>query len=933
MSTGTSSSRWTPLDEADLIRLEFEDFVDLQTRLVLMPRVVEEGTGAVVSVFHPRQVADNSTEELETLPGSTAAKPALSPKQDSAEPSQEHPHNLESPVPDESTTGCVLLGLESQRQDWKEEEFTSILASLRTEKNLPLRLVFEIPKSDEKSTETAPAEPPTQSDPVKTEMTPSKAIASSESLQSGMLALSAWGMRMRAQATEAATTLSSAAKEHAKQFNVKEHTSSSNSHCGIYLQTSVGAFVPVDKAQKVTTSSLLLLRKSATEAAPTNGWSFQWYRNRVDESPGSEKDSEAEWIALEGATNAAFQPNATLVGRRLQCIVSIPESRDPVSSDDDSDDESSVSSTTTTHTLCEMTTTVLADTTLFNGARNALLRGASFGGMKGLGNAEGRQFRIEVSIGLTPSKHDRHPCSAVQIFQISGSDNISLTAKPILQATADVPSSDPKALDLILSAPPDSVLSALCSNGCLKLEAANRFSRESLLMTLGIANYRGKPAEMDVQTVLFQDSRSNVQSLLDDDFSKSSDSSEADDTTTDSPEPSPQTPTKESPPVETETPSKTPERVGPPASPQEDQDTIALQREIEMLRSKLSKKDTAVADLKQQLTKFHSASESAQQALQTRTQELHQSQQERDRLQQSILKSEQHSKNQENKIQRMEDEHKIQVSILEDRLQQQSTRILELEKANKALQNEKAVVQAAVDAREAKLTKMGELQASFEELSIQVAKHDAIRVELETSNRRYDDIRQALEKVEEVEKKCRKELEVAKVAIDNLTAQVAEEQKTAAVSTSKLDILEKKVQQLRGERNSLKQKNDSLSKEIAHLCKNGRSIKDIERVLVDYQVVQDEVENLRKQKRKAMEEAHTYRTSFEKARAAHEMLGVESETRAALERNAELERLLAEMTEYVNAKEMQMETMKLVNEHLQHEIHSLAKANLNKNEV
>ena len=32
-------------------RLEFADFVDLQTRLVLLPRIEEEGRGAVVASF------------------------------------------------------------------------------------------------------------------------------------------------------------------------------------------------------------------------------------------------------------------------------------------------------------------------------------------------------------------------------------------------------------------------------------------------------------------------------------------------------------------------------------------------------------------------------------------------------------------------------------------------------------------------------------------------------------------------------------------------------------------------------------------------------------------------------------------------------------------------------------------------------------------
>ena len=94
---------------------------------------------------------------------------------------------------------------------------------------------------------------------------------------------------------------------------------------------------------------------------------------------------------------------------------------------------------------------------------------------------------------------------------------------------------------------------------------------------------------------------------------------------------------------------------------------------------------------------------------------------------------------------------------------------------------------------------------------------------------------------------------------------------------------------------------------------------------------------LRVQKRKALEDAHKYRISYEQLKAAEEVaLSIkpdEKETRRLLERTAELERLLAEMTDYVSAKQMQLDTMVEVNQELQKEIHSLAQANLRQDEV
>merc|ERR1719506_2790209 len=87
----------------------------------------------------------------------------------------------------------------------------------------------------------------------------------------------------------------------------------------------------------------------------------------------------------------------------------------------------------------------------------------------------------------------------------------------------------------------------------------------------------------------------------------------------------------------------------------------------------------------------------------------------------------------------------------------------------------------------------------------------------------------------------------------------------------------------------------------------------------------DEMELLRVQKRKALEDAHLYRTSYEQLKAAEEMSIIKQDTWNAFERTAELERLLTEMTEYVTAKDMQLDTIKLVNKTLQEEIHNLAK--------
>ena len=277
--------------------------------------------------------------------------------------------------------------------------------------------------------------------------------------------------------------------------------------------------------------------------------------------------------------------------------------------------------------------------------------------------------------------------------------------------------------------------------------------------------------------------------------------------------------------------------------------------------------------------------------------------------------------------------HLDNVKNLEGRMCKQSETISELEKNNKSLQNEKAVLSAAVEARESKLLRMGELQSSLNEMSEQVAKYDALQAELDQSNNRCGEFEKSIKEAKGNEAKCQADMQSSLEKIDKLTIRVKQEEEKFASFKKEIEPLQKKNQQLKAERNSFKQKNDSLTKEIARICRNGRSVNEIDKMLSDHESLMEEIELLRKQKKKALEDAHQYRMAYEQAKAAQEKSGLDAQTSSVLERNAELERLIAEMTEYVNAKEMQLETMKQVNEHLQQEIHSLAQANFSRNEV
>merc|ERR1711935_1099237 len=124
----------------------------------------------------------------------------------------------------------------------------------------------------------------------------------------------------------------------------------------------------------------------------------------------------------------------------------------------------------------------------------------------------------------------------------------------------------------------------------------------------------------------------------------------------------------------------------------------------------------------------------------------------------------------------------------------------------------------------------------------------------------------------EAETNCRAELEAAIGTVESIRKRIRGEQDKAVSCQSQLETLQKKNQQLQGERNGLKQKNESLSKEVARLCRGGKNIRDIEKVLADHESLLQETDLLRVQKRKALEDAHKYRILLEQAKAAEELL-------------------------------------------------------------
>ena len=294
--------------------------------------------------------------------------------------------------------------------------------------------------------------------------------------------------------------------------------------CNLFLQTSFGTFelLPATSAA-ATTSSILVTRLSELQPCPVQGYEFQWFRSvgEVAKIEFCEAQIVArgkvpvEWVLLKGATYAAYQPSPTDVGHRLKCLITL-EKRGEHNREANEPTETTLEKRTVT---CETRRCIVADVSLFNGARQALVRGAQFSNLKGRGNAKGHTFRVQIEITIIKKK----VMSATTIYQLAGNTLNQIHLRPFLNVSAASDPCQPKAFDLVfpigLLDDAGMVKALLSHHARLQLEAHNRMTRDTLLLTLGIANFPGKPCELTTSTVLYEGRETDLYpTIVDTDF-------------------------------------------------------------------------------------------------------------------------------------------------------------------------------------------------------------------------------------------------------------------------------------------------------------------------------------------------------------------------------------------------------------------------------
>jgi len=162
----------------------------------------------------------------------------------------------------------------------------------------------------------------------------------------------------------------------------------------------------------------------------------------------------------------------------------------------------------------------------------------------------------------------------------------------------------------------------------------------------------------------------------------------------------------------------------------------------------------------------------------------------------------------------------------------------------------------------------------------------------------------------------------------DLTQQLREEKSRLAASEKDMEKLRYQYMALENERNNLNNKLHSQTKDLSRIVRDGMTVEDLERTINDYTAISAELATVKAQRKTLSEEVTSLTQKLAVSAAS---AGPASKTpagdalRNALLQKFELERVVKELTEYVNAKEMQIETLKTINRAMTQELQTLRK--------
>ena len=265
-------------------------------------------------------------------------------------------------------------------------------------------------------------------------------------------------------------------------------------------------------------------------------------------------------------------------------------------------------------------------------------------------------------------------------------------------------------------------------------------------------------------------------------------------------------------------------------------------------------------------------------------------------------------------------ESRMKVKELEDQRSAAEADMAEKKKGLKSVENEKSVLAARVQGLKNKAREVEELREKVKSLKEGAGKAGHLEKQLASATQKVSSLQLTNDSMVDEMKRLRKQAHDSTSSLSDLTKKHDSLTKAHSTATTDLQVALAGNQSLTATCNSLRQKSSSIAKDLSRLTKGGRSVKELEKMIVNFDRMRIDNSILKAEKKHAEETMMEYKEAAEMHADARAKGMVDGEAERALQQRSELERIIASLTETIQTKEMQIDLMRDVNRKLAGEL-------------
>lgn len=187
----------------------------------------------------------------------------------------------------------------------------------------------------------------------------------------------------------------------------------------------------------------------------------------------------------------------------------------------------------------------------------------------------------------------------------------------------------------------------------------------------------------------------------------------------------------------------------------------------------------------------------------------------------------------------------------------------EMKKGLKSVENEKSVLAARVQGLKNKAKEVEELREKAKALKEGAGKAGHLEKQLSSATQKLGSLQLTNDSMVDEMKRLRKQAQESTSSLSDLTKKHDAVTKAHAAAASDLQVANASNQSLTATCNSLRQKSSSIAKDLARLTKGGRSVKELEKMITNYDRMRVDTSILKAEKKHAEETMMEYKEAAE----------------------------------------------------------------------